>query len=291
MITFTLSDGIIHFPRDQIRHPFFRNHLPFLKTDTYQFDVTTSEFLVILAYLVHQTLPPPGKYSEELRELANFLLLDDLHDFLISDVDYFLSKIDPAELEFLDSKELTLSSHLPNHQLIAARCSTRIDRNLFCTSKPPMENIEQITGMDIDWDVFLYHTEFPVRYFNGGVFYSIAPAEEAIQRLLASPGISKIETEDHFTFFKKGSRFYRIALQPFSSLHAFLATRNDCDAYFYGKNQGDLNLWYGARKRRFIQTQYNLYDPRYADRQIQHSVSVEFVGTYERNRHLISDFL
>jgi len=297
-ILFQLSDGSVTFPANQLaHHHFFQQREHYLETSSYQFDLTTSEFLIILSYLIHKTLPNPGIYSDNLHKTADFLLLDELCDFLVTDVDYFLRKVDARDLEQLNSSKLTpyqlVHQLQPKNGSRESSYSTHVNHNFFYTSKPPIENISLIMGMDIDWDVFIYHTEYPVRYFNGGIFYPVHNVDEkqyekAIFRLLT--GITSYETEDEFLFFKKGSRTFRIALTRYDSIQSFLDTRNDSDAYFYGKNQGELQLWYSDRKIRFTHTQYNLFDPRYK-RPVNRFVPIEFAGSYERNRHILSDYL
>ena len=295
-ITFQLVDGTISLPRDVLGHSFFQKRNEYIETTYYEFDVTSSEFFVVIAYLTHGSLPPPGTFSNAIKAVCDFLTLDELSDFLRTDIEYFLQYIDPSDLQQIDSTDLIPANMAELHPAFSPVSTefTRVNHPTFYASKPPNDNISHVTGMNIDWSVFIYHTEYPVRYMSGGVFYPIGNGniETATELLLSSAGLNNISNEDDFIFFKKGIRRFRIARTPYPSIQAFIQSRNDCDAYFYGVNGDELGLWYTRRKIRFSTTHHNLYDPRFSEVRLPNAmVPIEFVGAYDRNRHLLPPFL
>jgi hypothetical protein len=292
-VTFEVTDGTITIPRYVVEsHPFFSNHTEYERVDKYIFPITVEEFCLVLSHITNKVLPVLKKRSNEFLKVVDFLMLRELYEFSITDDEYFLENIVKEDLDILDSKELIKYENCKNDENYQS-CYIRINHPL----KNYFLDVDLFFGryggnfdlIHMNWDSFIYTVEYPVEFFSIRKFYMIGKDDLAnFQKNIERLDISVVEQEDFISFeiYKKTYRVYR---KVYSDIWDFLESRNDCDAYYYGKNNDQVGLWLTERFIRFQSLSYNLYDPRY--KRVMGKIPLEFVGTFERNAHLIKDFL
>jgi hypothetical protein len=297
-----LIDGSLNIDREYLKScEFFGNTSNFIKSEEYDFNVTIKEFYIIISYITNNCLPKIGNtYSDNVKILSDFLCLEELHDFLLTDSEYFLKYVDSENLKILDDKNIYNYDYLiyymkeininnennKNNTLVFNRGHINF-YSLKSFADYFINNKDLIDSLEIDWNNTICNCNFPYLFFSDINFYTKDLLK--LKNKLIDLGIY-IKQNDNSLEFCRNNRKLIFYKENYKDVFVILDKCIDSDSFFYGKNpySGELGLWITMRKIRFDKYVTNLYDPRY-DRKYPKNIPIEFVGSFERNSHIIKN--